>query len=336
MDLAVRSFVVRGGEVLVDDLGARRRIFLGLDTRLSLSAAGGRRFATKGRTSLSRVALGPLAARGPADLDRRWRSSSGPSSTTAASTRARNTLELERLALGLGRARLTLAGTVADPGPKATLELRAKGEGLDLGDVLGFLAVADARALNGVRGGGRAAFDLRVTGRAGPGTLPALTGTLSVTGGSFRYPGAPAGVDGLAFTARFVPDQVTVDDLRARVAGQPLRAQLALSRFADPETRFALEGGLDLAALSQLFAPKDTKLAGRVDLNVRGGGRLKDPGWDRAGRPRHARQREPREPGAAEEGGGHLGCVPALARARHGARPHRARRAVLIQPATLR
>ena len=144
--------------------------------------------------------------------------------------------------------------------------------------MLGYLAAADARALNGIRGGGRVAFDLRVAGRAGPGVLPALTGTLSVTGGSFRYPGAPAGVDGLAFTARFAPDRVTVDDLRARVAGQPLRAQLAVSRFADPEARFALEGGLDLAALSQLLAPKDTKLAGRAELNVRGSGRLKDPG----------------------------------------------------------
>ena len=85
-------------------------------------------------------------------------------------------------------------------------------------------------------------------------------------------------MDGIAFTARFVPDQVRVDDLRARVAGQPLRAQLAVSRFADPEARFALEGGLDLAALSQLLAPKDTKLAGRAELSVHGSGRLKDPG----------------------------------------------------------
>jgi autotransporter translocation and assembly factor TamB len=42
--------------------------------------------------------------------------------------------------------------------------------------------------------------------------------------------------------------------------------------------RFALEGGLDLAALSQLLAPRDTKLAGRADLSVRGSGRLGDPG----------------------------------------------------------
>jgi len=278
MDLAVRSFAVRGGELLVDDLSAKRRIFLGFDTRLSLSAEGDGRIATKGRTSLSRVALGPLAARGPADLNQALAKLVWTIEHDGRFDIKRNALELERLALGFGRARVTLVGTVADPGPGATLELRAKGENLDLGDLLGYLAAADARALNGIRGGGRVAFDLRVAGRTGPGVLPAFTGTLAVTEGSFRYPGAPAGVDGLAFTARFAPDRITVDDLRARVAGQPLRAQFVVSRFADPEARFALEGGLDLAALSQLLAPKDTKLTGRAELSVRGSGRLKDPG----------------------------------------------------------
>lgn len=278
LDLAVRSFVVRGGELLVDDLGAKRRVFIGLDSRFSLSAAGGTRIATKGRTRLSRLAVGPLTARGPADLSQALAKLVWTIEHDGRFDAARNTLELERLALGFGRARVTLAGTVRDPGPRATLELRTKGEALDLGDLLGCLAAADARALNGIRGDGRVAFDLRVAGRAGPGVLPALTGTLSVAGGSFRYPDTPAGVDGLAFTARFAPDRITVDDLRARVAGQPLRAQVAVSRFADPQARFALEGGLDLAALSQLFAPKGTKLTGRVELSVRGSGRLADPG----------------------------------------------------------
>jgi hypothetical protein len=278
MDLAVRSFAVRGGELLMDDLNAKRRIFLGLDTRLSLSAEGGARFALKGRTSLSRVALGPLTARRPADLDQALAKLVWTLDHDGRLDVENNTLELRRLALSFGRSRVTLVGTVTDPGPRAALELRAKGENLDLGDVLGYLAAADARALNGIRGGGRAAFDLRIVGRTGPGVLPALTGTLSVTGGSFRYPGTPAGVDGLAFTARFAPDRVAVDDLRARVAGQPLRAQIAVRRFADPETRFALEGWLDLAALSQLLAPKDTKVTGRAELSVRGSGRLKDPG----------------------------------------------------------
>ena len=69
-----------------------------------------------------------------------------------------------------------------------------------------------------------------------------------------------------------------MNELRARVGGEPLRAQLAVTGFADPRARFAVKGGLDLAALSQALAPKDTKVAGRAELNVRGAGRVRDPG----------------------------------------------------------
>jgi len=278
MNLAVRSFVVRGGEVLVDDLHAKRRIFFGLDTRLSLTAEGGALFATKGRTRFSRLALGPPTARGPSDLNQSLAQLAVTLEHDGRFDARTSMLTLERLALNLGRARLTLSGSVAGLGPRATLDLSAKGEDVDLGDLLAYVAVADARALRGIRGGGRLSFGLHLTGRPSPGALPVITGTLAVSGGSFRYPGAPAGVDGLAFRARFVPDQVEIGDLRASIAGQPLRAQLAVSRFADPEVRCAVQGTLDLAALSQLLAPPDTKLAGRAELNLRASGRMKDPG----------------------------------------------------------
>jgi hypothetical protein len=278
MDLAVRSFVIRGGEVLVDDVGAGRRVLAGLETRLSLTAVGGSRFATKGRTRVERVAFGPLAARRPADLNPALAKLVWTIGHDGRYDGAARTLELESLTLGVGRARLALAGTVRDPGPRAVLDLRAAGERVDLREVLGAVAAIDARALRGISGGGSLAFDLRVTGRLGPGARPAVTGTLAVRDGSFRYPGGAAGVDGLAFTANLAADGFTVDDLRARVGGEPLRAQLAVSRLADPQVRFALKGSLDLAALSQALAPKDTKVAGRGELNVRGSGRLRDPG----------------------------------------------------------
>lgn len=278
MDLAVREFAVRGGRVLVDDLGARRRVLAGLETRLSLEAAGGTRFATRGRTRVTDVAFGPLGARRPADLDpalSRLVWTLGHEGRYDAATR---TLALESLTLGLGRARLALAGMVREPGPRATVDLRAAGERVDLGELLAAAAAVDARALRGVAGGGRLAFDLRVTGRLGPGTRPAVTGTLALTGGALRYPGAPVGVDGLALRARLEADALVVEELSARVGGEPVRAQLELRHFADPRARFAVKGSLELAALSQALAPKDTKISGRAELNVRGSGRLRDPG----------------------------------------------------------
>jgi uncharacterized protein involved in outer membrane biogenesis len=278
MNLAVRSFEIRGGEALVDAVRAQRRVFFGLDTRLALSAEGGTVFATKGRTRLSRIAFGPLAARGPSELNQSLAALAVGLEHDGRFDAARKTLALDRLALELGRARLALSGTIADLGPRPEIDLRAQGADVDLGELLAYASLADARAVRGIRGGGRLGFDLRLAGRAAPPSLPAITGTLAIADGSFRYPGAPAGVDGLSFHARFAPDQVEIGDLRARVAGQPLRAQLAASRFADAQVRFAVQGTLDLAALSQLLAPPDTKLAGRALLDVRGNGRAKDPG----------------------------------------------------------
>jgi len=94
---------------------------------------------------------------------------------------------------------------------------------------------------------------------------------------SFRYPGAPAGVDALRFDARFAPDSLGIGDLVARVQGQPVRAALSMTRFNDPLVRFAVRGNVDLATVAPLVAPKDTKLAGRVALDVKGSGRVKQP-----------------------------------------------------------
>ncbi|MBI3538794.1 MAG: hypothetical protein HY076_00775 [Candidatus Eisenbacteria bacterium] len=101
---------------------------------------------------------------------------------------------------------------------------------------------------------------------------------LTVAGGSFRYAGAPAGVEALGFTARFAPDSLAIGDLAAKIGGQPVAATLVATRFADPWVRFSARGDVDLAAVGPMVAPRDTKLGGRVAVNVAGSGRAKDPG----------------------------------------------------------
>jgi hypothetical protein len=189
----------------------------------------------------------------------------------------RRRLALQRLDVGLGRARLGLSGIVDEPGPKARFDLRARGSDIDLAEILHAVAAADARALHGVSGAGRLAFDLAIRGSQAPGGRLAATGTVALSRASLRYPGAP-GIDGLAFHARLAPDSLSVPDLAARVAGQPLRGRIDVATFADPRVRFAVQGNVDLAAVAPLVAPKDTKLAGRMAVDVAGQGRAKDPG----------------------------------------------------------
>jgi hypothetical protein len=279
MDFAVRALVVRDAQVLLDDLKAGRRAAFALGTRLALaSEGGGQRYATSGRTLVRNLAFGPLSARRLADLNQSLAKLELALEHRGKFDTRQKRLALERLALGFDRAEIALSGLVDQPGPNARIDLAAKASGVDLGDVLDYLAAADARALSGIRGSGTLACDVRARGSIAPGRLPELTGVLAVRDGAFRYPGAPAGVEALSFTARFAPDSLGIGDLAARVSGQPVRGQLAVTRFANPYVAFALQGNVDLAAVAPMVAPRDTRLAGRAALDVRGRGPAKDPG----------------------------------------------------------
>jgi hypothetical protein len=279
MALEVRELGIQGGQGLVDDIKAARRTTFDVESRVSLEAeAGGERFATAGETVVSGLAFGPLSATRVADLNRSLEALDWRLVHDGKFDAKQKRLALGRLGLRLGRAEFALSGLIDDPGPRARLDLRARGAGVDLGEILGYLAAADAKSVHGISGKGRLDFDLHIKGSPGPGLLSGIAGTVRVADAAFRYPGASAGVERLAFGARFTPDSLTIGDLRASVAGQPVRAALFATRFADPWVRFTVQGDFDLAAVAPLVAPKDTKLGGRAAVGVQGSGRAKDPG----------------------------------------------------------
>ncbi len=287
MDLELKTFAIHGGRVLVDDLKGGKRTAFDLETKTGLVVEGnGQRIGTTGHTEITGLAFGPLTATRLADLNQGLAKLVFRFEHAGKFDAPSKRLALEKLALQLDRTQVGLSGLVDDVGPHARFDLRAQADHLDFGQVLAWVAVADAPAVKGLSGSGTMAFDLKIRGAApAPGTaaaLPAIAGWLRVQDGAFQYAGAPADVKQLAFEARFAPDSVGVPDLRAIVAGQPVRAQFAAQRFADPLVRFAVQGNVDLAAVSPLLAQQTgdakTKLTGRVDLDVRGSGRAKDPG----------------------------------------------------------
>lgn len=279
MDFTVDELSLRRARVLVDDIKVGARRVLVIDSRIALSTQQrAKQFATSGTTQLSQYAFGKLTDARLSDLNASFAKLTLTATHKGVFDSGRKRLALERLDLGLGNAKLGLVGVVDDPGPKARLDLRARGEHIDFGELLSALAAADAAALHGVKGSGRLDFDLGVRGSMGPDAAKIVQGTLSVVDASFRYPSAPAGVEALNFTARFAPDSLGIGKLTARVQGQPVQGRLSLVRFKDPLVVFEVQGNFDLAVVAPMVVPKDTKLAGRVALNVNGRGRAKDPG----------------------------------------------------------
>ena len=283
MDIDVREFRIRDGQVLIDDLAASRRIALSISTRMDLSTAqAGQRIATSGETDITNVLFGPGSATRASELNQGLKALVWHLEHKGLFDAKQQRLAFEKLALKLGRTDLVLSGIVDQPGPRARYDLRAKGNRVDLGDVLKWVAVADAKAVQGISGRGQLAFDLAVRGAAPPAgraaSLPKIVGVLSLKNAAFRYPGASAEVSALALTARFRPDSVDIRDLVCKVSGQPVRAQLFATRFSDPWVRFALQGDIDLAAIAPLLAAPGAKVTGRSAVDVRGSGRTNDPG----------------------------------------------------------
>ncbi|MBI1799923.1 MAG: AsmA family protein, partial [Candidatus Eisenbacteria bacterium] len=276
-DLAVHTCSVRGGRVMVDDVRAARRTVFTIDSRIALSIAGATRIATEGRTKFSNLARGPLGAARGSDLDRSLSDLALTLFHRGVYDAAKKRLALEMLSLRLGRAEISFRGVVDDPGPRARVRLSANGEGVDFSEVLRALAAAELPALHGVSGSGRMGFALDVNGALTSGRLPVVTGRVAVRDAAFRYPEASASVNALSFTARLAPDSLAIGDLSARVSGQPVRASLFVTRFANPELRFHVSGALDLAAVAPMFAPREARLSGRVSLDVSGVGRARAP-----------------------------------------------------------
>lgn len=284
MDIDLAEVRIERGRVLVDAIGSQRRVTFQIGSRVALATAGGgSRVTTSGRSEISGLAFGPLSAARITDLDQSLARLPWRIEHRGAFDGKTKRLALERLALDLGGSELAFAGVVGDPGPAARVDLRARGARVDLGDVLKFLAAADARAFAGIQGSGRLEFDLAVRGRMGPGATPQVVGVLAIADGAFRYPGAAAGVSALAFRARLAPDTLSIGNLTALVgagggATSPVRATLGVTRFADPLVRFTVQGDVDLGAVSPLLAARDTRLGGRAAVAIRGQGRAKDPG----------------------------------------------------------
>ena len=277
MDFDLRKLELRGGSVLVDDLAGRRRTVLGLGADLSCSVTGdGVR--SEGETRVKDLRFGPLASARLADLNGSLAKLEWTVRHRAAWDGRTKRLALDRLALAFGRTEIALRGTADLSGRHPAVDLAARGRKIDLSEILGFLAAADARLLSGIGGSGRLEFDLAVRGVLAGTRRPTTTGLVQVRQGAFHYTGAPVGIERLALDARIAADSIVVPVFQASVSGQPVRGAVTIAGFDDPRVRFALTGRFDLAATSRFVAAEDSKIDGALVLDVRGAGRMKDPG----------------------------------------------------------
>src|SRR5262245_16997905 len=140
MDLAISEFRVKNGSVLVDDLKTSKRTAFTIDTRMSLSAEqNGQRIATEGETVIAHLAFGALSAARSSDLNQGLSKLEWHVRHKGKFDAPTQRLALETLALELGQTRLTCSGLIDNLGSRARYDLKARGENVDLAQVLSFV-----------------------------------------------------------------------------------------------------------------------------------------------------------------------------------------------------
>lgn len=162
---------------------------------------------------------------------------------------ADDSVTLRRLSGRVAEVPLEASGSVWTEGGATRLDLRLTSGRVDAARLLASLPDGQRPP---VRAGGDLSVDLRVSGPVGFGRAPALEGRLDVHGLHLGYGPRDDVLTDVDATLRARGDSVRADEVRGRLLGGPLTAQMTVSGFARPRLRGRLQGEVDLERLAGL------------------------------------------------------------------------------------
>jgi uncharacterized protein involved in outer membrane biogenesis len=183
--------------------------------------------------------------------------------------------------------RLSLTGTSAQNRTAPRLDFTLGSDSLNIADLLSLLPGGEASGTAGVRGEGRLAVRIGITGTITDSTEAEYRGTITADGARLQYAGLPKPVTDITIRSSFIRSrevgEFRIDELTARLGSAPLRLTMALTDFDDPSLALAASGSLDLGTIREYY-PVDTamSLAGALDLDVRIAGRIRDQSFLKA------------------------------------------------------
>ena len=189
---------------------------------------------------------------------------------------------IEKGELNLGGVPLELAVDLVPEGPSRKLDLRAKGLGLDLGDVVKALPPDMIRTLSGYGMQGEVDLALRYTGSL-EGQGPALSIGANVRKGRMKERRSEIsftdinGELAMEFTPEGVAKRIVVKDLSARSSTGSIRGDWESSGLKNATVKAHLRADQSLSELVR-FAKLDTleQAEGKLDLDIRVDGRVRD------------------------------------------------------------
>jgi hypothetical protein len=197
--------------------------------------------------------------------------------------RAADRLTLEQLKITLQELTLDVTGSVTamTDSLNRSLDVRAQTGSVDVARLIASLPKALLEGSGGdvlTGAAGHAQLDVAITGRAGAGEVPDVTGQLSIKDAALARGRHGTIASGLTGLVAFSLDSVTTDGITGHLLGEPLRIALNVHDLANPHGRVMVQTALALAEAQKLgLMPDSAQGSGRVAVDITANGSLEEP-----------------------------------------------------------
>lgn len=194
--------------------------------------------------------------------------------------RAADRIDLNQLTLTVQELALEVTGSVSalTDTLQRTLDLTARTGSVDVAHLIASLPQALLKGSSGdvlTGAAGRAQLDVAVTGRAGGGSVPDVTGVLRLEDAALARGRHGTIASGLNGSIAFSLDSVSTDGITGRLLGEPVRASLTVHDLSAPTGRVSIRAALALAEAQKLgLMPDSVRGSGRIAVDLTADGSL--------------------------------------------------------------
>jgi len=142
-------------------------------------------------------------------------------------------------------------------------------------EILSMIPAVYAKDFSSLKADGEVSLSAWAKGVMTDEKIPAFDASLNITGGSFRYPSLPKGVDNIEVKASASgsggdADNTVIDvkSMRFSIAGNPFSAAFRMATpVSDPDFSATAKGILDLGMIKEIYPLEDMELNGILDAN---------------------------------------------------------------------
>lgn len=193
----------------------------------------------------------------------------------------------DSVALGSGtitlrRMQLSTSGSVARASADQYYDVTISGDRITVAELLSLVPPEYMKEAAGMDASGEVQASMHILGTVTDSTLPAVTGTVRVSGGTIKYAQLPKAITDVGLSASFEMSEArevfVMDRFSARMGSNPIDMRLKVVGFDDPTIALNAKGSLNLSELPQYY-PLDqgTRVSGLLTADVDLAGRVAAP-----------------------------------------------------------